>query len=868
MNPDKMTIKAADAIGSAQDQAKRLGHPQIEALHLLQALLVQEDGLVPALLEKLEIDRGLLESAISAAFQKLPKTSGAELAVAPSAQQALNAAQDSCQEMGDQFLSTEHLFLGLLHAEGSADILHAHGLDKKGIEKALAELRGPHGANDKEPKSKYQALDRYTEDLTKKASEGKLDPVIGRDQEIRRVMQVLSRRSKNNPILVGDAGVGKTAIVEGLARRIYEGDVPGRLAGKRLLALDMGALIAGAKFRGEFEERLKAVLAEIQDASGNIILFIDEIHCLVGAGQSEGAMDAANLLKPALARGELRCIGATTPVEYRKYIEKDAGLERRFQPVLVEEPSVEDAIAILRGLKERYEVHHGVRISDGAIVAATKLSDRYINDRNLPDKAIDLIDEAASKLCMDIDSMPTEMDHLDRHIRQLEIERKALKKEKVKDRASRERLAGLSKELAEKNERATVLKARWRAEKEVIEGLKTQKERIEELRGEAKVEERNSNLERVAEILYGQIPELERATVQLQERLKGLQENGALLKEEVDAQEVAEIVAKWTGVPVARLVESESTKLLHMEERINERLIGQKEASKAVSDAVRRARAGLQDPERPLGSFLFLGPTGVGKTELARTLAQYLFNDERSMIRIDMSEYQEKHSLARLIGSPPGYIGHDEGGQLTEAVRKKPYSVILLDEIEKAHPDIFNLLLQVLDDGRLTDGKGRTVSFKNCILIMTSNMGSGILLEKDPDTEGVREQIDALLKQCFRPEFLNRIDETVLFHRLELQHLKKIVQIQMGKIMARFEERGIHLDCDDKAMEYLARQGHDPAFGARPLARVLMHLVQNPLASELISGRLQEGDRVKLIPRRGELEFSIRKAEEALEART
>ena len=856
MNFERYTIKSQEAVQRAQELAQSCRHPALEPIHLLAALLEEQDGLIEPLLGRLSASRGELRKDVERRLQTRPKVDGAQLVLDADARKAFEAAQREMGRLGDQYVSTEHLLLALLEAPDAGDALKGAGVDKAKLEAALSELRGSQRVTDQSPENKLQGLEKYARDLTELARQGKLDPVIGRDDEIRRVMQVLTRRTKNNPVLIGEAGVGKTAIAEGIAQRIVEGDVPETLAGKKLMALDMGALIAGAKFRGEFEERLKGVLREIQDAAGEIVLFIDEIHTLVGAGGAEGAVDAANLLKPALSRGELRCVGATTLDEYRKHIEKDPALERRFQPVFVAEPALEDAIAILRGLKERYEVHHGVRITDSAIVSAATLSSRYIADRFLPDKAIDLIDEASSKLRMEIDSMPTELDQAERRLRQFEIEREALKKEK--DKASKDRLEKLEKEMAEIEENARALRARWQAEKEIIEELKQLKVKIDELRIEAQGHERAGDFERVAEIRYGEIPKIEARQVELQSRLKEVQGDRAMLSEEVSEEDVAQIVSKWTGIPVSRLVEGERAKLVAMEERLGKRVIGQQEAIVAVSDAVRRARAGLQDPKRPMGSFLFLGPTGVGKTELARALAEFLFNDDQAMVRIDMSEFQEKHSIARLIGAPPGYVGYEEGGYLTEAVRRRPYAVVLLDEVEKAHPEVFNTLLQVLDDGRLTDGQGRTVNFRNTIIIMTSNIGSHLLLERDPDAEGVRNEIDEQLKQHFRPEFLNRIDETVLFHRLEQEHLRSIVDIQLRGLLGRLEDQGIHLEVADNAKSALAFQGYDPVFGARPLKRLIQQRIENLLAKKLLAGDIAEGDSI-LVELDG-TEFAVRRA--------
>jgi ATP-dependent Clp protease ATP-binding subunit ClpB len=855
MQFQKFTIKAQEAVQSAQELASSRQHPSLEPLHLLLALVQQDEGVVPALLQKLGIQPGALAQQIESSLSKRPTVQGAQLALDPELDRAFREALTEMEKLGDQFVSTEHLLLALLERKGSKELLSAAGLNRDALHQALQAVRGSHSVTDQNPEDKYQALERYAKDLTELARRNKLDPVIGRDEEVRRVMQVLSRRTKNNPVLIGEPGVGKTAIAEGLAQRIIAGDVPESLQRKRLMALDLGALIAGAKFRGEFEDRLKAVLKEISDAAGEIVLFIDEIHTLVGAGKAEGAVDAANLLKPALARGELRCIGATTIDEYRKNIEKDAALERRFQPVMVREPNVADTTAILRGLKERYEVHHGVRISDAALVAAAELSDRYITDRFLPDKAIDLIDEAASQIRIEIDSMPAELDAVERRLRQFEIERLALAKES--DEPSKERLRQLESDMANERESADALRARWRSEKERIEEIKRAKEQLEILKDEAQRLERQGQYEEVARLRYQDIPGFEKQLETAREQLISLQNEHSLLKEEVDAEEVAQIVSKWTGVPVSRLVESERSKLMEMEARLGERVIGQREAIEAVSDAVRRARSGLSDEHRPIGSFLFLGPTGVGKTELARALAEFLFDDERAMLRVDMSEFQEKHSIARLIGAPPGYVGYDEGGYLTEGIRRRPYSVVLLDEIEKAHPDIFHVLLQVLDDGRLTDGQGRTVDFRNTLIVMTSNLGSGYLLEGSPEDPEVRAAVEAALKQHFRPEFLNRVDDTVLFHRLGIEELGQIVDIQLQPLLAKLAEKQIQLELGPEARAMLVREGYDPSFGARPLKRLIQRELQNRLAKMLLSGELADGSRVQVREHEGLLQLEV-----------
>jgi ATP-dependent Clp protease ATP-binding subunit ClpB len=842
MNMDKYTQKSQEALLDAQRIAQELNHQAIDPAHLLLALLRQEEGVVPALVTKVAGSPAALRDEIQQELDKRPKVYGGatQVGISRPASDALDAAERYAKGMQDEYVSTEHILLGLADStEGKR--LSQNGLTKDAILKALASVRGSQRVTSQTPEETYQALEKYGRDLTALARQGKMDPVIGRDEEIRRVVQILSRRTKNNPALIGEPGVGKTAIVEGLAQRMVNGDVPEGLKNKRLVQLDMGALVAGAKYRGEFEERLKAVLKEITDAAGQVILFVDEMHTVVGAGAAEGAMDAGNMLKPMLARGELHMIGATTLDEYRKHVEKDPALERRFQPVVVGEPSVEETISILRGLKERYEVHHGVRITDPAVIAAATLSTRYIADRHLPDKAIDLIDEAAARLRTEIDSKPQALDEVDRQIMQLEIEREALKKER--DKASKERLERIERELADLKERSSQLVARWQTEKAAIASLRKTKEQIEQTRQEMERAERQNNYEAAARLRYGTLVELEKKLAESEVRMKTLQTEGALLKEEVDAEEIANIVSRWTGIPVSRLLEGEMDKLVHMEERLRQRVVGQDEALQAVANAVRRSRAGLQDPNRPIGSFIFLGPTGVGKTELARALAEFLFDDERAMIRIDMSEYQEKHTVSRLVGAPPGYVGYEEGGQLTEAVRRRPYCVVLFDEIEKAHSEVFNVLLQLLDDGRLTDGQGRTVDFRNAVVIMTSNLGNELWMS---GAQVTREALTRVLQAHFRPEFLNRIDEIVVFHPLGREQIAQIVTIQLRRVADLLKERGYTLEVSEAAREYLVEVGYDPDFGARPLKRAIQRELQDPLALRILSGEFHEGDLVRV----------------------
>ncbi|MFA6456133.1 MAG: ATP-dependent chaperone ClpB [Bacteroidota bacterium] len=865
MNFNKFTIKSQEAVQNAQEIATSYGNQSIEPEHLLAALVQDAQGIVTPMLQKLGANVNYIKIKINEVIEKLPKVSGAQQFASPSLQKVFELAQKETENLKDEYVSTEHLLLALLDQKnnGGVKLLLDQGVTKDGVLKALKDVRGNQRVTDQNPEDKYQSLEKFGRDLNDLARKGKLDPVIGREDEIRRVLQVLSRRTKNNPVLIGEPGVGKTAIAEGLAYRIISGDVPENLKSKRIIALDMASLIAGASFRGQFEERLKAVLKEVENSNGEIILFIDELHTLVGAGAAQGAVDAANMLKPALARGDLRAIGATTLDEYRKYVEKDPALERRFQPVHVDEPTVEDTISILRGLAERYEVHHGVRITDGAIVAAAQLSHRYISDRFLPDKAIDLVDEAASKLRIEIDSMPEELDDVERKVKQLEIEREAVKRELSAEYADEsDRLAikthieEIEKELAELNQKRIELRAHWENEKNFIQSIRTMKGEIENVKIEADKKEREGDLGKVAELRYGTLANLEKRLKEATVKLSEIQKQQKMLKEEVDAEDIAEIVSKWTGIPVTRMLESERSKLLHLEEKIHHRMVNQEEAVKAVADAIRRSRAGLQDEKRPIGSFIFLGTTGVGKTELARSLAELLFNDENAMVRIDMSEYMEKFSVSRLIGAPPGYVGYEEGGQLTEAVRRKPYSVVLLDEIEKAHPEVFNVLLQLLDDGRLTDSKGRTVNFKNTLVIMTSNLGSQLIQERmmEMETEDdwqnfagdLRSQLNQLLRQTIRPEFLNRVDEVILFKPLTRSDIKQVIDIQLRRVAEMLAAKEMTLVVTEEAKEWIARLGYDPSYGARPLKRTIQKHIVDVLSSKILSGEVQEGDALVL----------------------
>lgn len=859
MNHNQFTLKLQEAFQEAQSLANEQSHAELSSVHLFSALLDQPDGVTPPILSKIGANPDSLNSQVSTLLGNLPSVqgnAGQQVYLSSDLRAVMNTAEKIRGKMKDDFTSVEHVLLAIVN-EGNSDLkslLHQQGVTETSLQQAIQSVRGNQRVTDQDPEGKYQSLEKYGTDLTAIAREGKTDPIIGRDEEIRRVMQILSRRTKNNPVLIGEPGVGKTAIAEGLARRIISGDVPDSLKNKRLIAMDIGSMIAGAKYRGEFEDRLKAFLKEVTESDGEIILFIDELHTIVGAGASEGAVDASNLLKPQLARGELRTIGATTLDEYRKYIEKDAALERRFQPVTIDEPSAEDTIAILRGIRDRYEVHHGVRIKDSALVAAATLSDRYISDRFLPDKAVDLIDEAASRLKIELESLPTEIDQLERQSVQLEMERQALQKEK--DDANRNRLKKVEKEIADLKEQADALKAQWQNEKSVIDRANVVQEELEQLRTELEQAQREGNLGRASQIQYGLIPDKDGALKAATAELQKMQNANRLLKEEVTEEDIAEVVSSWTHIPVSRLQEGERSKLVQMEDRLGDRVIGQKDAVAAVSNAVRRARAGLQDENRPIGSFLFLGPTGVGKTELSRALAEFLFDDEHAMVRIDMSEYMEKHAVARLIGAPPGYVGYEEGGQLSETVRRKPYSVVLFDEVEKAHPDVFNVLLQVLDDGRITDGQGRTVDFRNTVIIMTSNIGSEyIMSEENP------EQREALVNEAlrgqFRPEFLNRIDETIIFDRLSESDISEIVKIQLARVIKRLEAQGLDLDLSDAALEQLATEGYDPAYGARPLKRVIQNRLLDPLSLDLLDGRFKDGDTISVDIRDGEYTFSL-----------
>ena len=859
MRFDRLTVKSQEMIQASQELASRKGNPQIEPEHFFMAMVGDRDGIALSVFRKLGVPLDGLEGQLVDLMEALPQVSGAsnEAHLSQESKQVLNQSFDEATAMKDEYVSVEHLLLALAGCKGRGvkAVFDRFGVTRESLLTVLMEIRGSQRVTDPNPEATYQALEKYSQDLTAMARAGKLDPVIGRDEEIRRVVQVLSRRRKNNPVLIGEPGVGKTAIVEGLARRIVEGDVPEILKNRRLAVLDMGALVAGAKFRGEFEERLKAVLKEVEDADGEIVLFIDELHTVVGAGAAEGSMDASNLLKPALARGMLRCVGATTLTEYRKYIEKDAALERRFQPVFTAEPSVSDTISILRGLKEKYEVHHGVRIKDSALVAAATLSNRYIADRFLPDKAIDLMDECASKLRIEIDSMPAEIDEMLRRMTQLEVEKQALAKEK--DRASQDRLADLDRELGQLQEEANSKKAHWVNEKTIIQQIRSLKESQEQLGIDEARAEREGDLARVAEIRYGRHDELREALAKAKEALAEVQKDRKMLKEEVGEADIAEVVSYWTGIPVAKMLEGETSRLLTMEQGLGERVVGQKRAIAAISDAVRRARSGLQDPNRPMGSFIFMGPTGVGKTELAKALSEFLFDDEKALVRIDMSEYMEKHAVARLIGAPPGYVGYDEGGYLTEAIRRRPYSVVLFDEIEKAHPDVFNLLLQVLDDGRMTDSQGRTVDFRNTLIILTSNIGSHVIQAYGGENRAEMEaEVDGMLHAAFRPEFLNRIDETVIFDRLSRGELAEIVGLQLHRVAARLSERGLGLNISDAAVAHLVEVGYDPSFGARPLKRAIQRAVENPLAVEILKGGFLEGETIDVCLKEGALEFT------------
>ena len=858
MRFDRFTLRGQEAVQASIEAAEKNQNQQVEPEHLLFAMLSQEEGTVKPILAKIGVQLNAILQDVEKALARFPKVSGGQQYFSPRFNNIMNAAQKEAEVFKDEYLSTEHLLLAIAdEKDGEAGkTLRSQGIKRDDLLKVIEQIRGGARITDQNAEQNFQALEKYAMDLTERARKGKLDPVIGRDDEIRRTIQVLSRRTKNNPVLIGEPGVGKTAIVEGLAQRIVSGDVPETLKGKRLVALDLGSMLAGAKYRGEFEDRLKAVLKEIENANGQIILFIDELHTLIGAGAGEGAIDASNMLKPALARGQLRCVGATTLNEYQKHIEKDKALERRFQQVYVGEPNVEDTIAILRGLKERYEVHHGVRIKDSAIVAAATLSNRYITDRFLPDKAIDLIDEAASKLRIEIDSLPQEIDELEREILQLEIERQALSRET--DEKSKARLEDIEKRIADVKEKSSAMKAKWQSEKDEIEKMRTAKAQLEDLKLQLEQAQNANDYQKAAELQYGKIPEVERLLNAEQTRLSELQSDGVFLKEEVDEEDVAEVVAKWTGVPVSKMLEGEMQKLVTMEDRLSSRVIGQNEALEAVSNAVRRARAGLQDPHRPVGSFIFLGPTGVGKTETAKALAEFLFDDERAMVRLDMSEYMEKHAVARMIGAPPGYVGYEEGGQLTEAVRRRPYSVVLFDEIEKAHPDVFNILLQILDDGRLTDSKGRVVDFKNTVLIMTSNLGSREIMSAAANPladRNIEAEVLGILREHFKPEFLNRVDDTVIFHQLSRGEIAKIIEVQLGKLRQMLAERNIHIELDNSAKELLVQEGYDPTYGARPLKRAIQTMIQNPLAVKLLKGEILSGETVNISAENDELKF-------------
>ena len=866
MRIDKFTQKGQEALLEAQNLAQKYNHPAVKPDHLLKVLVEQEGGVVLSVLKRIGVDIDVLQQRIDETLDRLPRATGASVQIGMDQDLAslIDEAEAIVDKMKDDYTSTEHILLAMVQLKSATvrELLASFGVNEKSIMSALMGIRGSQRVSSQTPEDQYEALVKYGRDLTQEARKGKLDPVIGRDEEIRRTIQILNRRTKNNPVLIGEPGVGKTAIVEGLAQRIVRGDVPLGLKEKKVVALDLGALVAGAKYRGEFEERLKAVLQEIQSAEGQILLFIDEMHTLVGAGAAEGAMDASNMLKPMLARGELHAIGAATLDEYRKHIEKDAALERRFQPVYVDEPSVEDTISILRGLKERYEVHHGVRITDSAVISAATLSDRYISDRFLPDKAIDLVDEAASRLRTEIDSKPAELDTVDREVMQLQIEREALRKEK--DAASKERLEKIEEQLANLEEKSTQLSVRWQAETSAIEKVRGIREQIDQANQQIEEAERQTDLQRAAELRYGHLPQLESHLADAEAALAQLQRDGALLKEEVDSEDITAIISKWTGIPASKLLEGEIEKLVQMEKRLHNRVVGQDAAVESVARAVRRSRSGLQDPNRPIGSFIFLGPTGVGKTELARALAEFLFDDEQNMVRIDMSEYQERHTVARLIGAPPGYVGYDEGGQLTEAIRRRPYNVVLFDEIEKAHPEVFNVFLQVLDDGRLTDGQGRTVDFRNTVIIMTSNIGSDSILNITDD-QAMRERVTFALREHFRPEFLNRIDEVVFFHRLESKHIRHIAEIQLGNVRQLLAKRNISIEMTDAAMDLLIEEGYDPAYGARPLKRVIQQRVIDPLALQIIQNEVRDGDLLLVDAKDDELTFTV--TESAVEDR-